>query len=85
MGFGNHAKNLLGLILFLFLLRKNHRVFHGAVIITWKLGSSLSLEMLIFTARPYDLKLIRHEYGHTVQSLILGPIWSFVIGLPSLI
>ena len=57
----------------------------GAVITTWKLGSSLSLWMFIFTARPYDLKLIQHEYGHTVQSLILGPIWSLVIGLPSLI
>mgnify|MGYP007099320789 FL=1 len=41
--------------------------------------------MFIFTARPYDLKLIQHEYGHTVQSLILEPIWLFVIGLPSLI
>ena len=91
--------------IFLFLAGRNHRVFHGAVITTWKLGSSLSLGMFIFTARPYDLKLIQHEYGHTVQSLtrpydlkliqheyghtgqslILGPIWSLVIGLPSLI
>lgn len=55
------------------------------MITTWKLGSSLNLGMFIFTARPYDLKLIQHEYGHTVQSLILGPIWLFVIGLPSLI
>lgn len=70
-------QNLLGLILFLFLAGRNHIVFHGAVITTWKLGSSLSLGMFIFTARPYDLKLIQHEYGHTVQSLILGPIWSF--------
>ena len=78
-------QNLLGLILFLFLAGRNHRVFHGAVVTTWKLGSSLSLGMFIFTARPYDLKLIQHEYGHTVQSLILGPVWSLVIGLPSLI
>ena len=31
-------QNLLGLILFLFLVRRNHRAFHGAVITTWKLG-----------------------------------------------
>ena len=73
------------MILFLFLVERNHRVFHGAVITTWKLGSSLSLGIFIFTARPYDLKLIQHEYGHAVQSLILGPFWLFVIGLPGLI
>lgn len=78
-------QNLLGLILFFVLVGRNHRVFHGAVITTWKLGSLLCLGMFIFTARPYDLKLNQHEYGHTVQSLILGPIWSLVIGLQSLI
>lgn len=26
-----------------------------------------------------------HEYGHTIQSLILGPLYLFVIGIPSLI
>lgn len=78
-------QNLLGLVLFLFLARRNHRVFHGAVITTWKLGSSCSLGMFIFTARPYDSFTLKHEYGHTIQSLILGPLWLFVIGLPSLI
>lgn len=78
-------QNIIGLVLFLCLVNRRHRTFHGAVITTWKLGSSLSLGIFIFTARPYDLRLIQHEYGHTVQSLILGPIWPFVIGLPSLI
>jgi hypothetical protein len=26
-----------------------------------------------------------HEYGHTIQSLILGPLYLFVIGIPSII
>lgn len=26
-----------------------------------------------------------HEYGHTIQSLILGPLYLFVIGIPSMI
>lgn len=26
-----------------------------------------------------------HEYGHSIQSIILGPLYLFVIGLPSLI
>lgn len=79
------VQNVLGLFLFLCLCYRKKRIFHGAVVTTWKLGSSLSLGMFIFTARPYDLKLVQHEYGHTVQSLILGPLWLFVIGLPSLI
>ena len=28
-------------------------------------------------------RLLVHEYGHTVQSLILGPLYLFVIGIPS--
>lgn len=28
---------------------------------------------------------IRHEYGHQIQSFILGPLYLLVIGLPSLI
>lgn len=79
------VQNLIGLVLFLCLIGRKYRIFHGAVITTWKLGSSLSLGMFIFTAKPYDLRLVQHEYGHTIQSLILGPLWFFVIGLPSLV
>lgn len=32
-----------------------------------------------------DDRLLVHEYGHTVQSLILGPLYLPVIGLPSVI
>ena len=78
-------QNLIGLALFLCLLGRKHRLFHGAVVTSWKLGSSLSLGMFIFTASPYDLKLVQHDDGHTVQSFILGPTWLLVIGLPSLV
>lgn len=27
----------------------------------------------------------KHEHGHSIQSLILGPLWFFVIGIPSII
>ena len=37
----------------------------------------------------YDEKrqraILVHEYGHTIQSLILGPLYLIIIGLPSLI
>ena len=29
--------------------------------------------------------MIMHEYGHTLQSKMLGPLYLIVIGLPSLI
>ena len=32
-----------------------------------------------------DALLIRHEYGHTIQSLILGPLYLPIVGIPSLI
>ena len=40
---------------------------HGAVITEWNDKSSLLV----------------HEYGHTIQSLILGPLYLIVIGIPS--
>ena len=79
------TQNIIGLVLFLCLVGRKHRTFHGAVVTTWKLGSSCSLGMFIFTSVPYDSFTLKHEYGHTIQSHILGPLWVFVIGLPSLI
>ena len=32
----------------------------------------------------YDYKTIKHEHGHQIQSLILGPLYLIVIGLPSI-
>lgn len=29
--------------------------------------------------------LLLHEHGHTIQSMILGPLFLFVIGLPSIL
>lgn len=33
----------------------------------------------------YSQKLLAHEYGHTIQSLLLGPLYLLVIGIPSVI
>jgi len=30
-------------------------------------------------------QMVVHEYGHTWQSLLLGPFYLFVVGLPSMI
>jgi len=49
----------------------------------------LSLGKYIFLNRKVWLKIDRsfllHEYGHTRQSLILGPLYLIIIGIPSLL
>lgn len=88
----------LGLIVFLLHLRDRHYLYHGAVITEWQGKSSVSLGLFVFvTAEPYfydklkdnhtlpelSRRLLVHEYGHTIQSLILGPAYLIVMGVPS--
>lgn len=55
-------------------------------IFCWKLGSGISLSTYyIIVRRNADEKTIKHEKGHTIQSLYLGPLYLLVIGLPSVI
>jgi len=47
-----------------------------------KFISGVSLAMFTLLKRE-DLITIKHEYGHYKQSQILGPLYLFVIGIPS--
>ena len=62
----------------------------------WKWSGGMSLSNHIFLpfevgedvavlTNLYKLDYIAHEYGHTIQSKKLGPLYLLVIGLPSLI
>lgn len=46
---------------------------------------SVSLGMFIFVTNIKHEETIMHEYGHTRQSMLLGPLYLLVIGLPSFI
>ena len=48
---------------------------------------SLSLGSYIFLCPQHDgnTRVLKHEYGHTRQSLYLGWLYLLVIGLPSII
>ncbi len=59
--------------------------FHTALVTSWELSSGMSLGMFVFVPREYPQPLLVHEYGHTVQSLVLGPLYLPLVGLPSLI
>ena len=36
-----------------------------------------------YTMEELSRRLLVHEYGHTIQSLILGPLYLIVVGIPS--
>lgn len=58
------------------------RIGHVRVF-SWGLYSGLSLGWFCFVPEGADSYMIAHEYGHTRQSLLLGPFYLLVIGLPS--
>ncbi len=91
-------QNILGGIVFLLNIKSRHYMYHGALVTVWKTKSSVSIGMFVFiTEEPffYDKlkdsytvnelseRLLVHEYGHTIQSLILGPLYLILMGIPS--
>ena len=85
-------QNLGGLFWFLFYLRKPHRIWNGAVVTRIRrkrFSGGFTLGIFIFLTEPLSEEaehdLLIHEYGHTIQSLYLGPFWSLSIGLPSML
>ena len=78
-------QTLVGLIVFvIFRLRRCPcRVFHGAVCTEWDRTDGVSLGLFIFC--PPHGRLHPHEFGHTVQSLWLGPLYLPLVALPSLV
>ena len=85
-------QTLAGFIVFLCNFNKPHFFYHNAMVTVWEIRSGLSLGAFIFVPSFKDTsrtgiqrRIIVHEYGHTIQSLILGPLYLLVIGLPSLL
>ena len=91
-------QTLLGLIMFIIHIKNRHFSYHGAIITVWNGKSSVSLGLFVFiTSEPYfatkyegqisvegySNRLLVHEYGHTIQSLIFGPLYLIIIGIPS--
>ena len=91
-------QSALGLCVFLAHIRDRHFFYHGALVTEWSDPASVSLGMFVFiTEKPYfcdrlkddyspeelSARLLVHEYGHTIQSLILGPLYLIVMGIPS--
>ena len=45
-------------------------------------GISLGNTIIVYQE---DENVVKHEYGHQIQSMYLGPLYLIVIGLPSII
>jgi hypothetical protein len=80
-------QSVFGLFLFLFFIKKPHFWYKGSIVTTNsvpKFIGGVSLGVFIFmTAETNDVKdenninhqILRHEYGHYLQSLLLGPLF----------
>lgn len=76
-------QTLLGFIIYLINLDKPHALYHGCVVTHWGISGSLGVGMFLFIGRNKDPQVLVHEFGHSVQSAFLGPLFLPVMGIPS--
>ncbi len=79
-------QTLLGFAVFLCNTKASHYRYHGSIVTEWKKKTGLSLGLFLFVPAGNTGKdFLVHEYGHTIQSLLLGPFYLLVIGIPSVL
>ena len=80
------AQTLLGFLFFLKFRKKYpHKFYRGTIDTRWRSRSGMSLGLFIFSPdeESEQAEQIRiHEYGHCIQSLVLGPAY-LILGLIS--
>ena len=91
-------QTFLGFIVFLINIKNKHYFYNGSIVTVREAPSSVSLGMFVFvTSNPMkdkrienkipdeeiEKRLLVHEYGHTIQSFIFGPLYLIVMGIPS--
>lgn len=85
-------QNSVGFLIFLILTiikpNRKRRYYHGAIISYWKFQFSMGCGMFIFFGHEkqeekYQKEVLVHEYGHTIQSIIVGPLFMFIVAIPS--
>jgi len=91
------VQNIVGLLVFIVTLRNRHYVFRCAVVTNWNHPYSMGCGLFIFLGNhsysyysdekndKINYDVLVHEYGHTIQSIILGPLFVFVVAIPSLL
>lgn len=82
-------QTLIGFFVQLFWGKSKNSFHYGGARVQYNekrhLGS-ISLGGFISLCNGHDTEYVcKHEYGHCLQSLILGPFWLFIIGIPSFV
>lgn len=94
-------QTLVGFIIFILTCKCPHKCFYGSICTSWRLKASMSLGLFIFVSddpffyynhyqskysyNEFHTMLAVHEYGHTIQSLIWGPLYLLAVGVPSMV
>ena len=76
-------QTLIGAAVYLATIVCKRERYHGAVVTHWNRYDSLGMGMFLFLGKREDRQVLVHEYGHAVQSLILGPLFLPIMGFPS--
>ena len=78
-----------GFAFFLMSAGCEHEFYHGCIKTKRPDIGGVSLGLFIFVSdreeNGFSDKASVHEFGHTIQSLILGPLYLVLVGLPSVL
>ncbi len=82
-------QNIIALIYLSYLIVENQipaiTKYKGIKVYTKYSSGSATLGNYIFISPRATENTIKHEYGHTRQSLYLGPLYLIIIGIPSIL
>ncbi|MDR0909848.1 MAG: hypothetical protein LBM77_08795 [Spirochaetaceae bacterium] len=78
-------QNMLALLIITITKRKKLEIYRGINIYCWNIQGGISLGDYIFLPKEwlYSESTKAHEWGHTRQSRMFGPLYLLVIGIPS--
>ena len=77
-------QTFVGFIVYLICRKCPHNTYRGCITTRWNNRGSMGMGMFLFLGCE-DPQVRVHEFGHSVQSLILGPLFLPVMGIPSLL
>lgn len=80
-------QSLLGLIFRIIYRNCPREEYKGTIVTHWPKASSMGVGMYLFLGTnggsEHRAQVLVHEFGHSVQSLILGPLFLPIMGIPS--